>query len=144
MSIKRKVSLVFSGTVHLSRDLGGRGPTSRSRLVLKTTALARSPLSFLGWSPLELKGSVELEGVSDHAELGEGCRLQVGPPFHRDSQLHVVFRDKNDTTWRLLGSSRLRILCPRSSASTFKGKLYESGAEVGRWELELVSLERVT
>jgi len=107
-----------------------------SKLLLHLKGHSATHLALFGWSPLELSGDVQIEGeLEDKASIAPGSGINIGPPFHKKSNIHIEFHDKKGRTWRLLGSGAARLPRPWKTGSSFSGDLFVDGKCFGSWRL---------
>ncbi len=97
-----------------------------------------SRLALFGWSQLEVSGHIAMEGESmERTEINPGSGLNMGPPFHKTSRIHIEFNDSKGRTWRLLGSSDAHLPRPWKTGTAFSGDAFLEGKRYGSWNLKI-------
>lgn len=108
------------------------------KLSAKLKGSGSSRLALLGWQPLELSGHISMEEESaQNVEITAGSCLNIGPPFHKTSRIHIEFNDFEGRTWRLLGSGDVHLPRPWKTGTAFSGDAFLEGERFGSWNLKI-------
>ena len=97
------------------------------------TARAASTVSYLMGRPLEVRGSISLEGIADGFPV-EGT-LRVALPIRRRLSYDLTFRSQDGAVWRFFGKKDVRYRNFLRTMSWLKGFLYCDGEQFGVAEL---------
>ncbi len=106
---------------------------SRLPFEFAITARAGSSVGYLLGRPLDVAGSVSLQGLAEGVPV-DGT-LQVALPVRRRLWYDLSFRSEDGAVWRYIGRKDVRYRHFFRTMSRLKGPLYRDGERFGTAEL---------
>ena len=119
--------------LHFKETMAGtvRLPEGKKRFEFTVHANSDTVFAFGGWAPMDLTGTVTLEGVVTDAPVLEGSSLEIGIPLHDYLRYQVTFEDADGRRYRFFGQKTVRLLRLPKTMTTLHGHLFRDGTELG-------------